>query len=516
MTMGKKISTLILAVFITTMAIISMTTNLKVKNEILNRVKGEILNISSDEAEKMDVLIEKEISELHGLSASSDIVNLLIGKGDAETVSKILDKHLKNASNCEQIFLVNKNGNIVADTDRKLIGKSIMDREYAVSTLNNRKPVISELLSSKSTGELIVAVTYPILVDGDIKGFIGSAVKCSSFSKFIKNEGVARLKSGFTYVVDKNGIIIYHKDKEKIGQAVENQAVRELVEKIKKGENVSPDTIVYNYRGADKIAAYDFVKNTGWIVVSTGEKNEILGPINKVIYTLLIIFICVAVVAVILSYLFVNKFTKPLQKVLELIEFTSKFDLKYRKEYEYLLKYKGEVGCIASSVFNLRKELRVIVGKIFEVSKAIEDNALKVNNTIGALKNEADETMSTTEQLAAGMEETTASTQQVTATSDAILSNVDQIKDKIEIVSQYTTEIKNKADNIENSTKGSRDKALGIYERVKTALEKAIDDSKQVQRINELADAIIGITSQTNLLALNAAIEAARAGEAGK
>ena len=47
-------------------------------------------------------------------------------------------------------------------------------------------------------------------------------------------------------------------------------------------------------------------------------------------------------------------------------------------------------------------------------------------------------------------------------------------------------------------------------------LKKAIEDSKSVERVNELTGEILNISSQTNLLALNASIEAARAGEAGK
>lgn len=47
-------------------------------------------------------------------------------------------------------------------------------------------------------------------------------------------------------------------------------------------------------------------------------------------------------------------------------------------------------------------------------------------------------------------------------------------------------------------------------------LKAAIEESKSVERVNELTEEILSVSSQTNLLALNASIEAARAGEAGK
>ena len=50
----------------------------------------------------------------------------------------------------------------------------------------------------------------------------------------------------------------------------------------------------------------------------------------------------------------------------------------------------------------------------------------------------------------------------------------------------------------------------------KRNLETAVENSRGVDKINELTNEILGISSQTNLLALNASIEAARAGEAGK
>ncbi|MBO5486354.1 MAG: methyl-accepting chemotaxis protein, partial [Eubacterium sp.] len=76
--------------------------------------------------------------------------------------------------------------------------------------------------------------------------------------------------------------------------------------------------------------------------------------------------------------------------------------------------------------------------------------------------------------------------------------------------------IKNRAGTMRVKTLEGKETAGNVIAEIREKLSSAVQESRSVERINELTGEILDIASQTNLLALNASIEAARAGEAGK
>lgn len=80
----------------------------------------------------------------------------------------------------------------------------------------------------------------------------------------------------------------------------------------------------------------------------------------------------------------------------------------------------------------------------------------------------------------------------------------------------YAGEIRQRAKGLQEKAIESREEAKNILAQIGSAVNDSIDDTKQIGKIIELTEDILGVASQTNLLALNASIEAARAGEAGK
>ena len=77
-------------------------------------------------------------------------------------------------------------------------------------------------------------------------------------------------------------------------------------------------------------------------------------------------------------------------------------------------------------------------------------------------------------------------------------------------------DISRRAQNLKQNDIKSQKRASELTNGINEGLRTAIEQSKAVNKIDELSVGILEIASQTNLLALNASIEAARAGEQGK
>lgn len=186
---------------------------------------------------------------------------------------------------------------------------------------------------------------------------------------------------------------------------------------------------------------------------------------------------------------------------------------------EVLSKYmnrKDEIGAIAKAIHNVQESLKTLIGNVINESNTIENVVESVNSNVTNLNENIEEVSATTEELSASMEETAASAEEMTATSQEIERAVHSIAEKSQEGAVQAGEIRKRAYETKENVENAQKKAYEIFINTKAGLEKAIEESKVVEQINVLSNAIMQITEQTNLLALNAAIEAARAGEAGR
>lgn len=231
----------------------------------------------------------------------------------------------------------------------------------------------------------------------------------------------------------------------------------------------------------------------------------------------IIIILSIAVFfSLLLGFFIIFNIKKRTNKVIQFINKTANFDLKHDQNYDKYINEKDEFGVIISAEEQSRKEFRDIITNVLEESKKVKASIDIANKNVIELANQIDEISSTTEELSAGMEETAASTEQMNATSTEIGKATEEIARRAQEGTITANEISAKANDLKLTFSQSQESSNVIFSSVKNNLNLAINESKSVEKINVLANAILQITTQTNLLALNAAIEAARAGEVGR
>ncbi|KUP23472.1 methyl-accepting chemotaxis protein [Paenibacillus sp. DMB5] len=525
MKIRMKLSVMMIAVILISTAMMGVFTYYKSTGTIMDLTESAMAQVNTNKAQTIEAMIDKEKRSMQLVAGESEIAELLLkdaagelAAGD-ELVNEVntrLQAQVKDAGNLEHMFVVNMQGIGIADSDTKLVGTDFSERNYTINVIKTKAAVISETLKSKSTGAYVLAFAHPVINNGEMIGFVASAVNANSIIKYLADAKVANAPSSYAYLVDETGNILYHPDESRIGSPVENEQIKGVVERVKSGETVADDNVQYSYNGAEKKAAFTVLPLTKWTLVLTGDLGEIMQPVDNMTNYIILLGLGSLLLTLLIGIIVATRISSPIIKLTELINRTAELDLKYDKQFEHLVRNKDETGTIAKAMFHTRAVLREMAGSLVGISGKVLDNAVLLEKLSVDVRENAHDNSATTEQLSAGMEETAASTQEMTAAIHEVQNNVQLISVRVREGADVSGHITERALALQHDAIESTDRAKEIYEAVRTEMEKAIEQSGAIHEINVLADTILSITSQTNLLALNAAIEAARAGEAGR
>lgn len=337
-----------------------------------------------------------------------------------------------------------------------------------------------------------------------------------ALSALLGNIKIAGMDSSYAYVVSADGTMLYHPTADKIGQPVENDAVKQILGEMAAGKRPETDTIVYEFKGATKYASYYIGKGMDYILVVTADEADAFAVSDAIVRKVILGVLVSLILCSIISIFFIGMITKSIEKVTASLGKLAALDFTKDTELEALAKRKDETGIMAEAAVVLQDKLTEVIGRIkeqsenlFVASGAMSDNAGQINISMEEVEKAVTEIADGATSQA---QETQSATENVIVMGDMIAEADKEVEDlrenarEMRSAGEKAIEILKELNEINGQTKGA---IQAIYEQTNHTNNSVADIKKATDIISDIAE-------ETNLLSLNASIEAARAGEAGR
>lgn len=430
---------------------------------------------------------------------------------DKDKILPILKEIHNSDAESEYYFFTDKNGNTFIDDGKTT---NIADRPYFKQARDTKKVLISDIIVSRTSGNKVVNVVFPITDDsGNFQGIICDAVNINTVEKVMKSIKIGQ--SGYGYLIGQDGTVITYPDEKFIGKNLENALIRADQRNNVKNVLYNSNRGFINYydiNGTRNLAAFEKISQANWTLIVTAPYSEIYSDIEKSLYISFFI-ILISIVFVITISLFVSKYiSNPIIKISDIMNKASNGDLTQKLE----TKNQDELGRLMENINKTFESLSKIIGNVIVKSKDLDIFSESLSASVQEIGASSQEVSMATQNVAKGAYDQSQDLSEImnmmdnfSKSLDKIYNSLNDIKYNSDLTQKLSQDGSNKLNELNISIQDTKESFEEMSNNINTL-------NFNIKKIEEITELINSISDQTNLLSLNASIEAAKAGQAGR
>ncbi|KZN60622.1 hypothetical protein N474_00140 [Pseudoalteromonas luteoviolacea CPMOR-2] len=343
---------------------------------------------------------------------------------------------------------------------------------------------------------------------GDVKMFvnhqqtngIGLAGLAKSIDEMQRKLANMRIeKSGFVFVINKQGIVQLHPDaslvaKSKLNQFYDNAAA----EKLLSGSQLN--ILKLKTQGEDVLVAANRIPETDLYVIAQVPQSEVFSQVNDLQWQIVTFALLIALVASIISVLLARTLSAPLLKMADVFKQLGSGDANLN--YRVPNSEQPELAALGDG-FNQ------FIGKI-------ESAITKVASESRDIRAASEQVFAQSQRNSQCLDEQKNQTISVAAAINEMAATVQEIAGSANNTAKLTLASKESSQESHDCVQTSQETLQELATDIQNMATQVATLASKTQSIANILDVIRAISEQTNLLALNAAIESARAGEHGR
>jgi methyl-accepting chemotaxis protein len=348
----------------------------------------------------------------------------------------------------------------------------------------------SASIYSYTDGKVDMFVNYQSLKGVGASGVSKSFTDMANYLKEFKIE-----QTGFVYLVDNNGLIQVHQDKDKVTR----QSLEELYPNLNTNKLLQEKDFSF-YETDEVLVASSYIPSMGWYLLAEVPTAELYAGLNESRNYMVIWFGLVVIVLGFVAVYFSRILMSPVAALARVFNKLASGD----GDLTYRINRQGN-----DEIADLAHGFNAFVDKIHKIIIDVSKTAEHLLDTSHHVSSSAEQTRATAESERDQSIQASTAVSQLSITIGDIAESANVASDATKDATTLATEAKSV---VANSTDFINKMSTGM-ESISSTIESLAEKSGSISGV---LDVIRGVSEQTNLLALNAAIEAARAGEQGR